>query len=57
MTPDKRSEESGGIVYIDVSDYSRKLRSHGEYHKDKTRCFGAYRKARIVFVDDIIKSK
>lgn len=47
----KDREENGGIVYIDVSDYALKLKIHGEYHKDKKGCYGKYRKARIIFIN------
>lgn len=47
----KPKEERAGIVYIDVTEYGKKLRTFGEYHKDKKKCFGAYRKARITFIE------
>lgn len=52
MNKEIKNKKSAGIVYIDVSDYAKQLKSYGEYHKDKKRCYGAYRKARIIFLDD-----
>lgn len=48
----KYEGENGGIVYIDVSEYSGKLRKYGEYHKDKDRTWGRTRRARILFIED-----
>ena len=47
-----KKEENGGIVYLDVSDFSKKLLVHGEYHKGKNRCYAKYKKARIIFLED-----
>lgn len=49
----KYEGKNGGIVYIDVNEYSGNLRKYGEYHKNKDRTYSRTRKARILFIDDV----